>query len=124
MDGAPNSGEFLPTQLIEDPTLSLGEVQCCHIDLSQCTRTNPSNSGNSNCISGNGDDVKYTYLQAEELCGEIDPIGDWDLCPRELIEIENPGICASTGCSIDYELVWVKRESKISGIHTGRAFLD
>ena len=115
VDGAPLSyvGELIPTEKATDPNTQFAEVQCCKTDLSDCTRRDPWNSNsNDDCISGSGDDVKYNYFDAETLCQTLEPKGDWDLCPKELIESTDQTICQSKGCSIDHALAWVKRIPK------------
>ena len=111
VDGAPLSGTFRPTEKATDPNTQLAEVQCCKTDLSDCTRRDPWNSGSNNdCISGQNDDVKYNYFKAESLCQNLEPQGDWDLCPKELIDTtDQRGICQWKGCSIDNDLTWTKR---------------
>ena len=117
VDGAPLAGTFLPTENATDPNSQIGEVQCCKTDESDCTRRDPWDSrSNDDCISGNHDFVKYNYFEAESLCQNLEPKGDWDLCPKELIESTNPDICVGRGCGIWNDLTWTKK------IHRSKEF--
>ena len=107
VDGAPLKGTVVQTLKVTDPTLPLGEVQCCNADLTKCTRKDD----RSHCLSGDNDSIKYSYGEAEGLCQQIEPIGTWDLCPRDLIENKNQEICQGLGCQHDNTLVWVKKET-------------
>ena len=110
VDGAPLSGNLLPTEKATDPNSQFAEVQCCKTDKSDCTRRDPWDSAsNDDCISGNNDFIKYNYFDAESLCQNLEPKGDWDLCPKELIESTDRSICQGKGCSIYNDLTWTKK---------------
>ena len=106
---------------VTDSTLPLGEVQCCNTELTDCTRKDPADS--NKCISGDNDDVKFSYGEAEELCQKIEPTGTWDLCPKNLIENTNQKICENHGCGHDYALVWVKKEICTSNLSKTNRYL-
>ena len=63
------------------------------------------------CFSTKNDATTFHYFEAELLCASVEPVGEWSLCPRELIETEAPTICQSKGCELDYAQTWTLREA-------------
>ena len=104
--GVPNTETNLDMSLAQkfDPTLYIGKVQCCSVDLTSCTRSIDSKT----CI--NDINSNWNYFDAEAVCKNLEPIGMWDLCPKYLIESKNPELCEEQGCDLNEEFIWLKRE--------------
>ena len=83
-DGSP--GYYLGTS-------EAAEIQCCSSDGSSCSRKK-----SSECRSGNDDDKKFTWAEANQHC-----IADGKRLCRSQDEVNK---CCNGGCNYDNQLVW------------------
>ena len=82
-----------------DATDVIGEVSCCSKDGTSCTRKDSS----GNCLSGNNDDVKYSWSDANAMCEGL----GMRLCSSQ----DELDLCCGEGCQIDHDLVWTTIEA-------------
>ena len=76
----------------------LAELQCCSNDGTSCVRKNP-NSGE--CWSGDNDDAKVTWFEAEHICTS----NGMRLCKSQA-ELD---LCCVSGCSHDSVYIWTNQ---------------
>eukprot|EP00492_Amphilonche_elongata_P005835 TRINITY_DN97_c0_g1_i12.p1 TRINITY_DN97_c0_g1~~TRINITY_DN97_c0_g1_i12.p1 ORF type:complete len:414 (-),score=57.99 TRINITY_DN97_c0_g1_i12:55-1296(-) len=102
IDGAPGSCDEVAEIVNPDPEAQIGEVQCCR-NGNECTRRNPATSNDNNdCITGNNDDLKYSFQDAMDACASLGT--GWSLCTREETA---SALCLGKGCWHDCAHVWV-----------------
>ena len=100
MDGCSWNGDEDSTPQIVSAYASVAEVQCCN--GTSCIRKYPGDDQSGDqCFSGNKDDAKVTWFEAEHMCASI----GMRLCNSQ----DELDLCCTNGCGYDKQPVWTNR---------------